>query len=88
MVTLPSFPAALRLGLIRITNHVKDTLTENNIQQLYPQLFQGIACLRDLQMCLHVHDSVSPVAQPNAAPFRHEKASRGRAGVTAGIRHH
>lgn len=71
---LLSFSAASRLGLVHITYNVEDTLTENNIQQQYPQLFKEVGCLRDQQVHLHVDDSVPPVAQPHRRiPFAMRK---------------
>lgn len=60
---LLNFSAASHLVLAHVTYHVGNALTESKIRQQYPQLFQGVGFLRDLEVRLHADNSVPPVAQ-------------------------
>ncbi|XP_064470096.1 uncharacterized protein K02A2.6-like [Ornithodoros turicata] len=58
------YETADALGIIKITLNINAEQTLDP-QEEFPQLFQGMGKLKDLQVHLHVDPSVTPVAQPH-----------------------
>ncbi|XP_064469786.1 uncharacterized protein K02A2.6-like [Ornithodoros turicata] len=61
------------LGIIKITLNINAEQTLDP-QEEFPQLFQGMGKLKDLQVHLHVDPSVTPVAQHRRIPLHIRKA--------------
>ncbi|KAL1469094.1 hypothetical protein MTO96_004823 [Rhipicephalus appendiculatus] len=65
---------ALLLPYDEITYSLEDTANRLDPRVAYPDLFNGVGCLRDFQVHLHVDPSVQPVAQPHRRiPFSMRK---------------
>ena len=83
---LLSYKTALELDLIKITvNQLNDrilssscagsTITIDDLERKYPQLFKGVGKLKDHQVKLYIDKSVRPVAQMNRrVPFHLQDA--------------
>ncbi len=64
---LMSKQTAMELELLAITNHVgkkPQTKVENIIQQ-HPKLFNGMGKIQDVEVKLHIDETMKPVAQPH-----------------------
>ncbi|KAL1444938.1 hypothetical protein MTO96_029415 [Rhipicephalus appendiculatus] len=71
---LLSFSAVSRLGLVQITYSLEETANRLDPRVAYPALFNGVGCLGDFQVHLHLDPSVQSVAQPHRRiPFSMRK---------------
>ena len=62
--SLLSYATAQDLGIVKIINSITDPVLK------YPQLFQGVGKLKDVQVKLHIDNSVVPVAHKHRrVPF-------------------
>ena len=55
---------AMNLGVLKIGVDIAMVSDKAKIQDMYPELFQGVGKLNTHQVKLHVNQSVEPVAQP------------------------
>lgn len=55
---------AMKLGVLKIGVDVAMVSDKPKIQDMYPELFQGVGKLNTHQVKLHVNKTVEPVAQP------------------------
>ena len=64
-----SYKTATELGLLQINvnsiNKAEEVVTIEDLENKYPQLFNGVGKLKNHQVTLHVDETVQPVAQPH-----------------------
>jgi hypothetical protein len=66
--SLLSYKTASDLELVKLNiNNVRlhEQVTIDNIEKQYPKLFEGIGCLKNFEVKLHIDESIKPVAQPH-----------------------
>ena len=69
--TLLGYATATELGILRIANAVS---VEKNIFQRYPGLFTGLSKVKNIEVKLHINESVKPVHQSHRRiPFHQRK---------------
>ena len=62
--SLLSYRTATALGILDVQiQHIQDPL-QDSLATEFPNLFQGIGQLKDVEVKLHIDQSVTPVAQP------------------------
>ena len=61
---------ALALGVLNLINHT----TQTSILEKYPGITDGVGCLRNTQVALHIDKTVTPVARKHSrVPFHRRK---------------
>ena len=69
--SLLGYETATELGILTIANAVS---VEKNVYQVYPSLFSGLGKMKDVEVKLHIDESVKPVHQShNRIPFHQRK---------------
>ena len=67
--SLLGYATATKLGILQIANAVS---VERNIFQRYPRLFTGPGKMKNVEIKLHIDESVNPVHQTHQRiPFHH-----------------
>ena len=62
--SLLSYKTATALGIVNLqVRHVQDTPLHAKLSAKYPTLFRGIGKLKDVEVKLHINQTVAPVAQ-------------------------
>ena len=70
--SLLSYSTANDLGLIRLSINATNgkPFASDTLKQRFPKLFNGIGCLRNFEVKLHIDERIPPVAQaPRRIPF-------------------
>ena len=70
--SLLSYNTANDLGLIRLSVNATNgkPFASDTLKQRFPKLFNGIGCLRNFEVKLHIDERIPPVAQaPRRIPF-------------------